>query len=143
MAKTVKSEDIARLYKYLMTMKGYRDVLGIRHAYLNIYDKDRDKILEFDMTNPSEFLHNVDAVVGQLVRANFASLSYEENFTDNGVIWITTGDVEETSFDRDTNGIHIEPNGSEFADLNFSSVSIVAEVARFFKEWWNLLDNTY
>lgn len=140
MAKTVQTEDIKRLYERLMTMKGYRDVLGIRHAYLNIHDKDRDKILEFDMSNPSEFLHDVDTVIGQSVRANFVSLSYEETFTGNGVIWMTMGDVEEPSFDPDANGVHIEPNGSDFADLNFSSLEIISEVARYFKEWWELLD---
>lgn len=140
MAKTVKSEDIKRLYKYLMTMKGYRDVLGIRHAYLNVYDKDRDEILEFDMSNPGEFLGNVESVIKQSIRANFVSLSYEETFTGNGVIYMTSGDVEEPSFDQDANGVHIEPNGSDFADLNFSSLEIIYNVAHFFKEWWELLD---
>lgn len=140
MAKTVQTEDIKRLYKYLMTMKGYRDVLGIRHAYLNIYDKDRDKVLSFDMSNHGEFLHNVDTVIKYSVRANFVSMSYEETFTGNGVIWMTVGDVEEPNFDSDANGVHIEPNGSDFADLDFSSLEIIYDVARYFKEWWELLD---
>lgn len=143
MAKTVQTEDIKRLYKRLITMKGYRDVLGIRHAYLNIHDKDSDKILEFDMSDLGEFLNNVETVIRQPVRANFVSLSYEETFTGNGVIWMTMGDVEEPSFDRDANGAHIEPNGSDFADLDFGSLEIISEVARHFKEWWELLDWAY
>lgn len=143
MAKRVKADDVRRLHTRLMTMKGYRDVLGIRHARISMYDKEKDKLLDFDMTDIAEFLNNMYTVLQQSVQATFVTLSYEENFTDNGVIWITTGDIEEPSFDRGANGIHIEPNGSEFADLNFSSVSIIAEVARFFKEWWDLLDNTY